>query len=477
MSKLSYRMNKQVFISHSSKDHQFAMRLVEFLEANGIYCWIAPRDIPYGHKWPAEIVEAIETSKIMLFVFTEHSNHSNQVIREINCALENGVLVIPIRLKEIPYNKSLRYYLSTVQWAESYFDESNSAQWFSDIHQKIKKYLETGLSEELFETVSYDQEERQETFDIDYGDGFDLEDILAQKFSALFPKGHSREPETVSPLRKKLLDRVCDRYIQDVWMSQKDEENGTIDNWEQDTEREDMYFSITETDSITFLFVMKKYISLPEHRIYNLYTECPRTVDEFEDGTVEVTFRIPAEAVNFRTGNPLLIITVLERRQLFLLNFGFIDPISHKVLVSKNPTPLEYKSIHGSSEDKILRMSFPRDSRYLVIDPVTGEAVHPRYIDDRKQGKKGWFVDIYPNREYLFCDADWNHQFASPRDIAYGYYYGENGLPESIIDAAEWFDRWGTKEAYQMLAHIFRTDPVIGSEEDAQYYEGLAQDT
>ncbi len=39
------RMNKQVFISHSSKDHQFAMRLVEFLEANGIYCWIAPRDI------------------------------------------------------------------------------------------------------------------------------------------------------------------------------------------------------------------------------------------------------------------------------------------------------------------------------------------------------------------------------------------------------------------------------------------------
>lgn len=469
-------MNKQVFISHSSKDHQFAMRLVEFLEANGIYCWIAPRDIPYGQNWSAEIVEAIETSKIMLFVFTEHSNHSEQVIREINLALENGVLVIPIRLKEIPYNKSLSYYLSTVQWAETYFDESNSAQWFSDIYQKIKQYLETGLSEELFDTVSHEQEERQEIFDIDYGDGFDLEDILAQEFSELFPKDDSREPEAVSPLRKKLLDRVCDRYIQDVWASPEDEESSTINSGEQDTERNDMYISITENDSITYMFVMKICISLPEYRISIKYTECPRTVDELEDGTEEVTFRIPADAVNFRTGNPLLIITALERRQLFLSNMGFIDPISHKILVLKKPMPLEYKPILGSS-DKILRMSFPRDSRYLVIDSVTRKVVYPRYINDRKQGKKGWFVDIYPNRKYLFCENALGCEYASPGNIAYGYYYGENGLPESIIDAVEWFDRWGTKEAYQMLAQIFRTDPVIGSEEDAQYYEGLAQDS
>ena len=161
---------------------------------------------------------------------------------------------------------------------------------------------------------------------------------------------------------------------------------------------------------------------------------------------------------------------------MFLLNFGFIDPISHKILVLKKPMPLEYKPILGSS-DKILRMSFPRDSRYLVIDSVTGKVVYPRYINDRKQGKKGWFVDIYPNRKYLFCETALGREYASPGGIAYGYYYGENGLPESIIDAVEWFDRWGTKEAYQMLAQIFRTDPVIGSEEDAQYYEGLAQDS
>lgn len=41
------------------------------------------------------------------------------------------------------------------------------------------------------------------------------------------------------------------------------------------------------------------------------------------------------------------------------------------------------------------------------------------------------------------------------------------------ISASEWFDRWGNKEAYEMLAHIFKTLPLIGSEEDAQYYEDL----
>ena len=73
------------------------------------------------------------------------------------------------------------------------------------------------------------------------------------------------------------------------------------------------------------------------------------------------------------------------------------------------------------------------------------------------------------------CEISLDRNKARAEEIAYGYYYGEYGLPKSIINAAEWFDRWGTKEAYQMLAHIFRTDPVLGSEEDAQYYERLAE--
>lgn len=42
-----------VFISYSSKDKPVADATVAVLEANGIRCWIAPRDIRPGADWSA----------------------------------------------------------------------------------------------------------------------------------------------------------------------------------------------------------------------------------------------------------------------------------------------------------------------------------------------------------------------------------------------------------------------------------------
>jgi hypothetical protein len=48
-----------VFISHSTKDKEIAAEICAALEADGISCWIAPRDIKPGEEWPVAIVKAV----------------------------------------------------------------------------------------------------------------------------------------------------------------------------------------------------------------------------------------------------------------------------------------------------------------------------------------------------------------------------------------------------------------------------------
>lgn len=53
-------MKYDVFISHSSKDHEEVVSLVEYLEKNNISCFVSYRDIPKGSVWATVITEAIE---------------------------------------------------------------------------------------------------------------------------------------------------------------------------------------------------------------------------------------------------------------------------------------------------------------------------------------------------------------------------------------------------------------------------------
>ena len=47
---------RQVFISHSATDRDAAEAICAALEAAGLACWIAPRDIPAGTPWAAAIM-------------------------------------------------------------------------------------------------------------------------------------------------------------------------------------------------------------------------------------------------------------------------------------------------------------------------------------------------------------------------------------------------------------------------------------
>lgn len=58
-------MSRHVFISHSSHDSYYVERIPRHLEARGILCWMAPRDIPPGADWAESMMGAPAEARAM----------------------------------------------------------------------------------------------------------------------------------------------------------------------------------------------------------------------------------------------------------------------------------------------------------------------------------------------------------------------------------------------------------------------------
>jgi hypothetical protein len=109
-------MTDHVFISHSEKDKTLADRLLNALESRGITCWIAPRDIPPGGSYADAILTAIEQCSCFVLVYTEQSNNSGHVLREVERAVKFEKNIVPVRFDQSAPSRSLDYLLATVHW-------------------------------------------------------------------------------------------------------------------------------------------------------------------------------------------------------------------------------------------------------------------------------------------------------------------------------------------------------------------------
>ena len=113
-------MERDIFVSYSQPDYGCAMELVAWIEAEGIHCWIAPRDIAPSADWAAEIIDAISKSRTMVLVFSASSNDSPQVRREVERAVHKQVNILPFRIENVLPSKSLEYFLSAQHWMDAF---------------------------------------------------------------------------------------------------------------------------------------------------------------------------------------------------------------------------------------------------------------------------------------------------------------------------------------------------------------------
>lgn len=105
-------MKYDVFISYSSKDSGVAFDVCAMLEAAGVTCWIAPRNVYGGKSYAREIIEAITESQVVVFIFSRYSNCSSHVESEIDIAFNQEKVIIPFRIEEVKMSPELTYYIN-----------------------------------------------------------------------------------------------------------------------------------------------------------------------------------------------------------------------------------------------------------------------------------------------------------------------------------------------------------------------------
>ena len=109
-------MPGRVFISHASEDHAIAEAVCEAIEGRGIPCWIAPRDITPGKEYAEALYDAIGECTSLLLVFSQYSNRSPQVRREVERAARVGDPIIPFRIDDTVAAGSLQFNVGAMDW-------------------------------------------------------------------------------------------------------------------------------------------------------------------------------------------------------------------------------------------------------------------------------------------------------------------------------------------------------------------------
>ena len=89
------------------------------LEAGKVRCWIAPRDVAPGAQWAGSIIRGITEAKIMVVIFSGHTNNSRHVMNEIERAVSHGVTIIPFRIENVAPSEDLELFISSCHWLDA----------------------------------------------------------------------------------------------------------------------------------------------------------------------------------------------------------------------------------------------------------------------------------------------------------------------------------------------------------------------
>ncbi|MCE2576546.1 toll/interleukin-1 receptor domain-containing protein [Komagataeibacter sp. FNDCR2] len=111
-------MNDLIFISFSSKDDDFARKLVNDIEKRGIRCWISSRDIEPGDDYQSAIVNAMSHAAAMLLLFSSHANSSKEIVKELALASQRSKPVIPARIEDILPTGAFEYQITNAQFID-----------------------------------------------------------------------------------------------------------------------------------------------------------------------------------------------------------------------------------------------------------------------------------------------------------------------------------------------------------------------
>lgn len=165
----------KAFICYSRSDEEFALKLAKELRSFGTNIWIDQLDIQAGDRWDMTIERNIDESDSLIVILSPASVKSDNVLDEVNFALEEKKRIIAILFQEcrIPYR--LRR-LQQIDFRENYEDGI----------EKLIKYLD-----------SKDNESKSSTED---------EDSISHSYDSY------QDMEIINTISKKTIDGLVWEY-------------------------------------------------------------------------------------------------------------------------------------------------------------------------------------------------------------------------------------------------------------------------
>lgn len=131
-------MKYDVFISYSSLDQKVAEGVCAYLEQHRIRCFIAYRDIPRGVEWAEVIPQALLECRVMVIIFSDNFNASEEVNREITIAVKSKKIILPFRISDDDFKGLKLYYLCGLNWIDAF---PNPEKSFGSLCESVQKLL------------------------------------------------------------------------------------------------------------------------------------------------------------------------------------------------------------------------------------------------------------------------------------------------------------------------------------------------
>ena len=124
-------MGSDLFLSYSRADRPLAEQFVKTAVARGVNVWY-DEDIEGGRDWRERIVAALGSAKALVILFSEHSNDSRQLIKELAVADNMQKQVIPVLISNCEPKGPYLYELASRNWIPIYPNPESKLAWLID---------------------------------------------------------------------------------------------------------------------------------------------------------------------------------------------------------------------------------------------------------------------------------------------------------------------------------------------------------
>ena len=128
----------EVFLSYSRDDQDRVLDLAGKLRSAGVSLWIDQGAIDAASLWSEQIVNALESAKVLILVVTAAAVRSDNVAKEVMLFSERKGHILPVYLEPTVIPPTLRYQLAGIQHIE-YFKEGEIEGSFKAILRSLER--------------------------------------------------------------------------------------------------------------------------------------------------------------------------------------------------------------------------------------------------------------------------------------------------------------------------------------------------